>query len=670
MSKFINKALLIEQIKRFWAVSALALVAYIFIVYIPILNQRDDWWAMRQLVQIITMGNPLMLFIMVATPVIATFFTFGFFFNKRASGMFYSLPLNKNQLFATSALAGIILSIIPLLVFCVILLFPLGFHTNIDDAFHMRTWVSSTFAPFSPQGNLPLSLLPGGAAEGAVLNTFPIIAGLFGRMALATVFYTAVAWLAFSLAGHGFIALCLVAVLPFIPAGIWMTIEGVGFLYVFGYNGMTVAGEQVFNRLFVYHNPAAWGLLFRSNDVFTRFQAVWLPVIIYIVLGSALFAGAWLVSRNRKPERTGNSIIFNPVKNVLIMLVAMIAMVITGAIFYGTSESFVNMHLGFIVGFAIGYVIAQMVAEKTFMIIGKIKYLPAFAGIAAGLYVVMLLVTQFGLGFYVNRVPAENEISAVYVSNWNLFSNLSEEEWSRIKISDPDFIAATRRAHQTILDNRSDLSEIPHLNRGTRYEWQEDINRSVRVRENLHIKYFLQNGRTMVRQYSITRDFIEAAEGFDEFLTRREVVLAPFVAFKMPEYLQSVELSFQFPEFNEEFEHWNWTHHRSLMITNREEISSVMEKIADAAMENAAEIRGHQSSWRQNVHHVWVDETNLVEPDPFLNIWFNLDWNRIDIDGRVHLPMWNTPHVTGEAVQRLYDAVRDYGEWRDERRWR
>ncbi|MCL1845157.1 MAG: hypothetical protein FWF77_04570 [Defluviitaleaceae bacterium] len=682
----INKALLVEQLKRFWAIPAIAALLFVLVVYIPAL-MPNQWAALRNVVDIISFGNLYMLLIMVATPVAAAFCVFGSFFNKRAATAFYAMPLSKNQIFATNAAAGLILSVLPVLFFCVVLLLPMAFHQNIRDEFaaweaavsiaesgfgHMQ---AERLYQFVPQYHLPRSILPAWH-EYAPINSLPVIAGLFLRMLLATVFYFGVAWLAFSLAGHGFSAVVIVGVLPFLPTAARFLGEMAGLMYVFGFPSLNP--DMTIMMFLAYHNPAAWGLIIRHNFL-PYGHAVIIPALIYIVLGAAIYAGAFFVSRARRPERTGMPVMFAPVKNVLIFLMSFLGMILLGSLFLTIDNSAVMMYVGFVAGFAIGYVGAQMIAEKSFHIGGKLRFFPRFAGVAAGIFVAMLLITQFGVGFYINRVPHEDEIAGVFVTNGWWLGGIPDDEWARIAVSDPDFIAATREAHETILAARSELHNPPFFGAATYV--RELADGTFETRENLTIQYFLHNGRTVQRQYSITGDFINDA-GLEAFLTRREVVLAPYTAFRMPEHIRGIALHFNTPivELGADGHVLVFESGRNFVqITDPDEIAVLLEIIADGGVETATQMRRQRVRVRDVSHdermlREWLAENpagweweavratdaiaDLIAP-PSLRINFDINW--FDAPMAIRTQGFHAPFVQGDAVLRIWEQVAEWG---------
>jgi ABC-2 type transport system permease protein len=498
MSKLINKALLTEQLKRLWAIPALSFTALMLLVYLPLVNDRG--YGRLSLRTVLEMQNFFMLFVMVVTCVMAAFSVFRFFFNRRASTSFYAMPLNKTQLFSTNALAGIILSLLPIFAFCLVLLIPL------DNSFSAYEY-ARLFEP--------------------VKNTPPAVLLLFLRMSLSAVFYFALAWLAFSLAGHGLIALLIVAVMPFVPLAFYGLLEVIGNMYVFGYYSMNFGTTYGF--FIAYHTPVAWGIL--TSLGYGSFATMVVPFITYTVLTLAFFAGAYFISRSRKPERTGDSVIFAPVKNVLIFLVAFLAQCILGMIFYAFNRDVVMMHVGFVLGFLIGYVIAQMIAEKSFHILEKIKYTPHFVAVAAGLYIFMLIFTQYGMGFFVNRVPHENQIYGVYASQSSPI-DLSYESWQRFAITDPEAIAAVQEIHRLILNNKSEVRRVPNIETGI-----------FTGRQRFSIQYVLNNGRVVTRQYALTHN-ISSNELFENYFQSDAFLLAQHPGLRMPETLRSIHFNF------------------------------------------------------------------------------------------------------------------------------
>ncbi|MCL2357356.1 MAG: hypothetical protein FWC70_09420 [Defluviitaleaceae bacterium] len=678
----VNKALFIEQLKRFWAIPAIAAVLYV-IVYVMAAN-GNTWSALRNFVDIITMGNTYIQAILVLTPVATAFCVFSSFFHRRSVTAFYSMPLSRNQIFATNAAAGIVLSVLPIIFFCAVMLLPLAFQQNIRADMQIQSeqaqWAIYEFPAyqFSPQWHMTENLFLRGVTDGANMNTLPVIGGLFLRMLITSVFYFGVAWLAISLAGHGFTAILLVGALPFLPAVVVGLADLTGTFYIFGYrfSGSPIPSSS--SPFLAYHNPAAWAWLIRP-DILSHTQAIIIPSIIYIVLGAAIFAGAFFISRARKPERTGNPIMFAPVKNVLVFLLAFAVMIFTGVVFLRTSYSTAMLYIGFAVGFAIGYVVAQMIAEKSFHIVDKLRYFPPFAGAAVAVYVVMLIVTQFGAGFFINRIPHPDEIYGVHVSaggRW--MSGISHEGWLRMINSDPEFIAETRAVHQTILDGRRELHSAPFMHVGHNYVTVFDDGR-VRSRESLFITYLLHDGSKVVREYSLPGDFIARAE-LEPFLTRSEVILAMYSAFKIPEIIESITIIFDTPTGIRD-DGWFDSTFESAFVDDPAQIAILLEAIADGVVETEIAHRADRALFHFHHHEralrEWRaanPEASLVEAEEIFTLPparvttnFSFDWSVTDRYFIHH--MWGGNTFIGDSVDNLRGLLEEMGIPLADGRW-
>jgi hypothetical protein len=655
-----NKALFFEQLKRFWAIPALASLAYLLAVYAPVFS-GDLWQSIAAQVDIITMGNNIMIFIMALTPIVAAFCVFGCFFNKKTATAFYSFPVNKKQLLATNALVGIILSIIPVIFFCALLLLPTNFHRELQEwhaTVSEQNRLTEVFIDydFSPQGNIPHTLLsPENMVKDAPLNTLPIIAGLFMRMVLATLFYFAVAWLAFSLAGHGLVALLLSAVLPFIPTILFYMVELVGILYVFGY--VTLLPE-VQSTFIAYSNPAMWETVLRADHLFTQVQALWLPVLIYSVLTLAMLAGAYVISRRRKTERTGNSIMFVPIKNVLVFMLSFLGMLIVGALAYLLNNSVALMHAGFVLGFAIGYVIAQMIAEKSFYVFAKIKFLPHFSAVAAAMYVSMLLITQFGLNFYVNRVPDTGEIFGIYVGHAQDVRHMSIEGKRQAFNSDASAIEDVRSIHQLILSEKSELQTIPRFSRGN---FRRFVNGRIFSQEILTIQYLLHDDSVVIREYFLPHTFT-AREEVHTILDSEAVVLAPYTVLKMPEFILGLEITYSVPEVNAAADGASifriYTDTR-FEITDPEQFDEIFEILAAGLVQNAVEARQRTNDWG------WRQADHDEMPSQVF-VSFRMDWEKMhgqrETGGYWRSPMggfWRSIFIQGEYADLLIELISD-----------
>ncbi|MCL2387556.1 MAG: hypothetical protein FWC89_08435 [Defluviitaleaceae bacterium] len=646
----LNKALLIEQLKRFWAISVLATLVYLLAVYAPMVSEPDAWRAMRRLIDIITMRNEIMIFTLLLTPLLAAFCTFGFLFNKKKATAFYTLPISKSQLFATNALAGIILSLIPLIIFSIVLLLPLGFHDDIAQAWRNHALSFPDANPINLQEQIPATILPSGVTEGAPINVPSVIGGFFLRMALATLFYFAMFMLAFTLAGNGIVGLLVAGVKPLIPIGLFYIVSLTGAFFVFGHGTGLFGNWILASMVMAYFNPVFWGDVMRDPIFFTRTEAVIIPYILYILMTAGMFASGFVLSHRRKPERTGDSIVFRPVKNVLIFLVSFAIMLIVAVIMYSATESIAVMYIGAVVGFVLGYVVAQMIAEKSIYVMHKMKYLLHFGGVVVGLYVFVFAFTQFGMGFYVNHIPDRDQIYGIRVDEGahRLMGDL--ELRRRAFVTDSDSIDAAVQAHQTILDNRRYLHRAPNTNLDS---YRRFVNGVLQMRERVTIQYMLLDGQIITRNYVLPISFVESS-GIYTFLDSEARVLTQNSLLMMPDVLHSWEFSFSVLTYTIDAHgerHWRDSNPVRVIVSDPEQMVIVSDLLLQGLVASAAE-------FRTQIHDpsIWRGTTTSFE----LNVGA---WPREDLaHQRAHpIGSWRGLHFGGVYAEKLLDQLAEWG---------
>ncbi|MCL2047332.1 MAG: hypothetical protein FWG87_01275 [Defluviitaleaceae bacterium] len=633
----ISRALLIEHLKRFWAVPALSLLLYVLCVVLPFgnsvtnMNYSFGSWnnPYHYMTRIMTMRDVGMIFVTVGTPIIAAFCTFGCFFKRRTATSFYSMPISKKRLICTNALAGILLSVIPILCFCILFAIQIPSIEVLKDSV-LANYNSNSISPDEIQG-LTIHI--------TAANVFIGVVVLFARLVITSVFYFAMAWLGFAMVGHGVIGLLLVALLPFVPVILLGAVELIARNYVFGLR--EIFSENVFEKFAIAHHPALWGEGLISG---IPFVPLLFPVVSYLIIGALMLAGAFLISCRRKPELTGDSVIFTPVKNVLIFVVSCIGGVIIAAILYAMHGNLFMLHLGAALGFIVGYFIAQMLAEKSFTVLGKIRQLPHFFAVLLGLYAAVLLITSYGLGFYINRVPSESQIAGVYVTSERVWQ--SSEEMKRLALSSPEFISATQAAHRSILQERATLQVRPDFHKYSKWTIQGRYWQS----HTLYINYILQNGSIVSRQYEMPSDFVKSS-GMKEFFGRKEVVTAPFLILGFPESVDSLSLTFYIggSRYN------NNSYVAEARITSRAQINEALDIIADGMVRGSRANLDRMLSGQEEKN--WVANTAAAQP---MNAHFSYSMNERFRETWSRNFSYRTPYISSEAAEILHERV---GEW-------
>ncbi len=521
MKSLINTAFLKEQLKRSWAISGLVLLFLVLFIILPLFQMFDTPYEKANfIVRLLSAQDMFMNFMCVFIPLCLVFEIFSYLFQTKSTTAVHSLPISKKQLFCTNILTGFILIIIPLIIFSGLIL--------INQVAYLEPEVLNISGEihYGRSIGLPAELFSGGLAAGEVINSFPVVLGFFLRTLMTFIFYFAVFVFAVTVSGNSLICILVSIFVPLLPLGLLMLFQAAGFLYCFGFQmyGFT----NLLQDVSVLSNPVALGLLFNTDAVGLAsgsIQSTGLSpyIITHIVVTLILFAlSAWCY-HVRKQERAGDSIVFVPVKNVLIFLISLAGTLFLGIFFLLIFGNIWAMYSGFALGFVITYIIAQMLAEKTFNIFGKIKLLPNFAGVLVGLFLITIVVTTTDIIGYSNYSPKVDDVEGVYLHWPNKFYN--EDNADDYFITNPEIIAEAIKVQKEIINNKDSLREvfINSLNRNYYPNYYET--------QRCNFTFKLKNGSLVAREYKLPYSFIKSS-GLNDLLNTDEVILSeyPFLA--------------------------------------------------------------------------------------------------------------------------------------------
>ena len=464
----INISMLIEQLKRFWPIILFTVLGYLLLVVLPVYIHAGggDYQKIAGImVEILAMRNPFMMAVTILVPFGTAMALFSYLFNERATVIFWSFSDNKNQLFWTNVLAGLILSLLPLLILSI-------------------TFFVGVRQPGAVE--LPIGLFPRGLPVGSLINPFPVVVGFFLRAVASFAFYFALFLLAVTLSGNGLTALLLSIALPMLPALLYKLMMQIAYIYVVGLDASNTLGIQtVFERT----NPLMWYWDSVNPGWATHFIIFIISTVVILIISNICF-------RIRKIDRTGEPIVFEPLKKVLIFLLSFAGMVVMGRFFMTLTTTRLFMYCGFAIGFAITFYVSHVVFDRNFNILYKFEAIIPYAIIAVCLYVVLMLVMLFGTRFYTHNIPQQQAVTGVFLS--------SERPWSDDDtfITDLDTIARTISFHERILDDMQGGTFWESIAGGGR--------RFVDAGgQYLYIAYQLRDGGVMFRRYALSRDFIE-----------------------------------------------------------------------------------------------------------------------------------------------------------------
>ena len=137
-----------------------------------------------------------------------------------------------------------------------------------------------------------------------------------------------------------------------------------------------------------------------------------------------------------------------------------------------------------------------------------------------GLFLAMLLITNYGMSAYIYRIPQTAEIEGVSLSHRARWYREGDRR-SDVFVRTPEGIENAKEIHRMILENRGYLRNA---------HWRLAINRSANY-QNVPVTYLLNDGTIIRRNYTFTQNFVEQS-GLNEFMHSRDVVVAENPTFR------------------------------------------------------------------------------------------------------------------------------------------
>ncbi|MDR2421711.1 MAG: hypothetical protein LBD49_06390, partial [Oscillospiraceae bacterium] len=348
-------ALFRENLKRFWAVPALGMLAWFLAGIFPLLVETDA--GRRQfLAMAAEMRHPAFLFFTPVFPFIASAATLRYLFSPASVAAMHTLPVTRGRLYCTSFVSVSAMSLAP---------------------------AAITYA----------ALAIAGAPEG--YNMLPA----FAVTLLMTLFYTTLFHVAAMLTGNSVMHLGVCGFLSFaLPALVLL-----GGMYcrelLFGYDG-SAASSALAVRLIP--------LFYVLDDGILR-SAGW--VAAYILAVPALYAAGAALYARRPLEKAGDSIVFPFFELIFTFVVAFAGMTLASLLFNSVGWGRFPLNSGLVVGAAISFLAARMVSQKSLRVFNKSTL--AQGGACAAAAALFLCILSFDLTGYERRVPQPERVRSV-----------------------------------------------------------------------------------------------------------------------------------------------------------------------------------------------------------------------------------------------------------------
>ncbi|RSD25450.1 DUF6449 domain-containing protein [Mesobacillus subterraneus] len=203
-------------------------------------------------------------------------------------------------------------------------------------------------------------------------------------------------------------------------------------------------------------------------------------IALYILLLIIFYFFSLFIYKKRKVEAASEAIAFRSLKSIFKYGVAFCMMLLGGMYFDAMQNKFAWLLFGYAAGGIIGYYTAEMILQKSWRVFGRIRGLAYFA---ISMVLVILVIQSFAP--YEKRVPALNDIKSVTYTN-TIYVD-PDERLAPKPLFNKENIKAVRKLHADIIRN------------------EKTNEQDMKSGENVLFIYELENGRKMVRQYSIDR---------------------------------------------------------------------------------------------------------------------------------------------------------------------
>lgn len=551
----VSGALMKEILRMYWYIPTVAFVLYFFTGIIPILSNISNTNSIDYYIhESLRHMNLIYTFIMCAAPLLTAVLMMSFLHKESKALMIHIQPLSKNRIFNSYYISGWLMCVTPILLTAglyILLAFRIEELTRFDVAF----W-------------------------------------LFSSIAVTTWFY-GITVLAGTLTGTGVMNLLAASVLMVIFPLLMSVASAYCSVFMSGYykmpEGLTYAAEN--------YNPVL-NMLFRyENESITAF-------VVYFIIGVAVSVLGRLIYKTRKLERIGNTTLSKVFEEIMTYLVVFVGMSAFGLLMRTFSSSEALVVFGMIIGMLLTFLIVKIIVNRSVKILNRdfVRSLAVYIVIAA----VFMALTIFDITGFSKRVPEINEVKSVEMrgvaSLYDSFADyrfIAEENLnSDRQFKSEESIEKIVKLHSYIIDE-----ELYQPEAAEGAEVYDLDGKPVGIgNEYIHIKYNLENGRTLERMYDVSMNQ-EVAEMLDEIFTgeeyREKSRLSSYINMKKIDYIQITGLTEEYYDsYYDTDEYYEKSYH-----SQGEEgyVETVTNNVSMAVVENPKLIREIFAAWDKDM---------------------------------------------------------------------
>jgi ABC-2 type transport system permease protein len=376
-TSFINRGILLNDLKRFWWIGAGYLLGLLSVplailtthtqmaqpMYLQVANR--DGVLRDAYSQVFSLASPtLHMALLVLVPITTGLLLFHYLQDSRAADMLHALPVKRSAIYHTHILSGLLLLIVPFLL--------------------------TALASWMVIGGLGITQV--GAL--VVLNWLG-----FSLLFLLLFFLTSV--FAGMLTGMTTVQAALSFLLLLLPVGLSYLLLSNVRLYAYGF-----AYEY-------YAKGAFYSPFFRMVEPSTLHAG---GVAVLLAICAALYLAGWYLYRRRRLEAAGDAIAFGFLRPVFQYGIAFFCTMWVGLYFFRSQDGSLGWtDVGYFLGSLIAYFLCEALLRKSPHIFDR-KAVQGYGvlALAIGLLVVWL---NYGLGGFEQRLPALDQVQSVYLGN-------------------------------------------------------------------------------------------------------------------------------------------------------------------------------------------------------------------------------------------------------------
>jgi len=476
----ISKPLIVENLRRFWAIPALAFLVYFLSGVFPILMSYSHLNDIASYIDLsLDNQQPFYMFAHLMFPVIAAVVIFRYLQGVSSVSVMHSMPFTRAKLYNSGFLSGLILIAAPILANGLILL----------------AISKPVYRQYGTESGLVVEDTVNFFARADILNW------IWVSLIIAFVVF-AVSVFAGIVTGNSLMHFATAIWFNFLIPALYAVFVAYfsRFLYGFDTSGnWTEYGMRISPFLHVLQNDGVFGAGI---------------TVFYILSFLILYGITSFLYQKRELEHATDSLAFGFMEPIICYLITFLGMTLLGFYFEVLGRAELYFYGGLAAGTLIFFIIGQMIVKKT----PRIYNMKSLKSV--GIYVLIAVVFLVGLNFDVTgferRVPAQNKIDSFtitegfaldgkltgYISDYPLNPGFGNNVF---RLKDPDNIAAAIRLHQSFIENKE------------RFENQENI-----YTTSVFLGYNPDASFPMTRRYQIDYDFYRNSPDFKQLYESRE----------------------------------------------------------------------------------------------------------------------------------------------------